>query len=180
MGFPTDVFIIAFCGRFNNRKGALRVSDAIKKINNPNIKSIFVGTVADNETEKPDCEGILFMDGLPHHEIVYYLNCADVFVLPSLAEGCPNSVIEAMACGLPIISSNLPFNFDILSKEVAILINPRDVDEIANAIKKIYEDKTLRHKHSKGSLLKSQSLTIQNRVANILKFINNYGKKKLL
>lgn len=180
MGFPTDVFIIAFCGRFNNRKGALRVSDAIKKINNPNIKSIFVGTVADNETEKPDCEGILFMDGLPHHEIVYYLNCADVFVLPSLAEGCPNSVIEAMACGLPIISSNLPFNFDILSKEVAILINPRDVDEIANAIKKIYEDKTLRHKLSKGSLLKSQSLTIQNRVANILKFINNYGKKKLL
>lgn len=97
--------------------------------------------MADNETEKPDCEGILFMDGLPHHEIVYYLNCADVFVLPSLAEGCPNSVIEAMACGLPIISSNLPFNFDILSKEVAILINPRDVDEIANAIKKFMKTK---------------------------------------
>lgn len=177
LGFPQDSFIVAFCGRFNNRKGAIRVSEAIKKINIPNIKSIFVGSIADKETAEPDCNGILFKGRLPHSKIVEYLNCADAFVLPSLAEGCPNSVIEAMACGLPIVSSNLPFNFDILSKDTSLLIDPNNVDEIAIAIKKLYDDGDLRKEMAEYSLEKSKGLTICNRVSKILCFILNNGKK---
>lgn len=173
MGFPTDAFIVTFCGRFNNRKGALRVSDAIKKLNNPNIKSIFVGTVADNETKKPDCEGILFMGELPHHEIVYYLNCADVFILPSLAEGCPNSVIEAMACGLPIISSDLPFNYDVLSHDSAILVPPENIEMIAAAIKYLKNNYNLRNSLAEASICKAKELTIDKRVEVILDFIKS-------
>ena len=171
LGFPVDAFIVAFCGRFNQRKGAIRVAEAINKIGDPHIKSIFIGSIADNETVQPECEGILFKGTLPHADIVKYLNCADVFVLPSLAEGCPNSVIEAMACGLPIISSDLPFNYDILDSSNSILINPMSVQEIADAIVKLKNDEPLRSKLKEGALKKASELTIEKRVTHILDFI---------
>lgn len=174
---PEDAFVVAFCGRFNNRKGAMRVAAAIRKLNDESIKSIFVGAPADNETELPECDGILFRGGLAHKDIVKYLNCADVFVLPSLAEGCPNSVIEAMACGLPIISSDLPFNYDILSHDTAILLDPENVDLIASAIKNLKDDEQLRYRLSQASINKASELTIDKRVSKILEFICRNAKK---
>ncbi|WP_028902253.1 MULTISPECIES: glycosyltransferase [unclassified Prevotella] len=171
LGFPPDAFIVGFCGRFNQRKGAMRVAEALAQLNDPRIKSIFIGSVADNETAQPDCEGILFKGTLPHAEIVRYLNCADVFVLPSLAEGCPNSVIEAMACGLPIISSDLPFNYDILDSSNSMLVSPMSVQEIADAIVKLKNDEPLRQNLREGALKKASELTIEKRVTKILDFI---------
>lgn len=177
LGFSESDFIVAFCGRFNQRKGAMRVADAINQLGDPQIKSIFIGSVADNETVQPECEGILFRGALPHTDIVKYLNCADVFVLPSLAEGCPNSVIEAMACGLPIISSDLPFNYDILDSSNSILVNPMNVQEIADAIAKLKYDEPLRLNLREGALKKASELTIEKRVTKILKFIRERCKQ---
>jgi glycosyltransferase involved in cell wall biosynthesis len=171
LGFPLDAFIVGFCGRFNHRKGAMRVAGALAQLGDPQIKSIFIGSIADNETAQPECEGILFRGALPHAEIAKYLNCADVFVLPSLAEGCPNSVIEAMACGLPIVSSDLPFNYDILDSSNSILVNPMNVQEIADAIVKLKNDEPLRLTLSEGALKKTSELTIEKRVTKILNFI---------
>ena len=170
-GFPDSSFIVSFCGRFNKRKGAMRVAEAIRLLHDDDIKSIFIGTPADNEYEQPECDGVLFKGGLPHDQINSYLNCSDVFVLPSLAEGCPNSVIEAMACGLPIISSDLPFNYDILNNENSILVNPEDVNAIASAIKQLKDDETQRERLAKNSLDKAKELTIKERVDKILFFI---------
>ena len=95
------------------------------------MKSIFIGS----GEQTPEIDGILFCGKLPHDQIVHYLNAADVFVLPTLAEGCSNAIIEAMACGLPIISSDLPFNDDILDAENSIRVNSLDVESIAEAIR---------------------------------------------
>lgn len=173
LGYPQNDFIVAFVGRFYNRKGVNRVCDAIKRINDPHIKSIFIGTNNPGETMQPDCDGILHKGKLPHNEIPLYLNAADVFVLPSLAEGCSNSIVEAMACGLPIISSDLPFNYDILNKDNSILVDPNDIDAIAYAIKKLRDDKTLRVKLSIGALETASRLTISQRARTIIDFIGN-------
>ncbi len=171
LGYSEDDFIIAFCGRFIHRKGVMRVSDAIKLIDDRKIKSIFIGSNYENEKEQPDCDGILFMGTLPHNTMVDYLNCADVFVLPTLAEGCSNSIVEAMACGLPIISSDMPFNYDILDSSNSILVDPLDVKEIANAIITLKKDEALRSKLSKGAIKKASELTIEKRASKILNFI---------
>src|SRR5690606_33177489 len=133
--------------------------------------SIYIGS---GELQ-PFGNDILFSGRLPHEEIVEYLNAADVFVLPTLAEGCSNAIIEAMACGLPIISSNLPFNDEILDESNSIRIDSNNVEEIANAINYLKENPTKRIKMSTSSLEKARELNINNRAKKIISFIKKSG-----
>ncbi len=170
LGLPQDVFIVAFVGWFNDRKGSERVSKAISKINGPvAVNSIFVGEGQLN----PDCENVLFKGRLAHSQIPEYLNAADIFVLPTLQEGCCNAVIEAMACGLPIVSSNLPFNWDVLDESNSIMVNPNNIDEIAGAIEKLRDDKILRVRLSQGALKRAEGLAIDQRAVKIIDFIKD-------
>lgn len=173
LGYSQSDFIVAFVGRFYYRKGVKRVSEAIKLIGDKDVKSIFIGKATSNQSEEPDCGGILFKGPLPHDRIPEYLCAADVFVLPSLAEGCSNSIVEAMACGLPIISSDLPFNYDILNENNSFMVKPEDINQIALSIKKVKDDITLRKSMSLGALKTASELTLQKRTERILDFISN-------
>jgi len=173
LGYPKEAFIVAFCGRFNERKGVMRLSDAIQKCNDRNIKSLFIGQPADGSVMEPNCNGILFKGVVPHEKVALYLNAADVYVLPTLAEGCSNSIVEAMACGLPIISSDLPFNNDILDDSNAILIDPNNIDAIKDAILKLKDNEAFREKLAHKSLDKAKELTIDKRVKRIVGFIES-------
>ena len=169
--FPQDAFIIAFCGRFNNRKGVMRLNDSLNMINNLNIKAILIGSLVENERNIPNYSGIIHMGQVEHDVIAEYLNCADIFVSPTLAEGCSNSIVEAMACGLPIISSDLPFNHDILDEKNSILLDPVEVNEIALAIQKLYNNRELVRQMGEESLNRAKGLNIYDRVSKILAFI---------
>lgn len=171
-GVAKDDFVVAFVGWYDENKGVLRVSDAVKKIRNSHIKLIFIGDNRDKGNMTPDCDGIIHTGRLPHDTIPEYLNMADVFVLPTLHEGCNNAIIEAMACGLPVISSNLPFNSDVMNESNSIKVDPYDIDEISNAIKSLLKDPERRKLLSEGALETARSLTIFNRAERILKFIN--------
>ncbi len=168
LGIKESDFVVCFVGWFNERKGSRRVSEALKQIENACIKALFIGS----GTEEPDYQGILFKGSVPHKVIPNYLNCADVFVLPTLKEGCCNAIVEAMACGLPVISANREFNWDILDETNSIMVDPTDVDEIAKAIETLYENKELRASLRKATLQRAESLTISNRAKRILEFIN--------
>ncbi len=165
LGMPHDGFIVAFVGSFSNRKGSKRLSAALDRMDD--VFSVFIG----KGDEKPDCERRLFTGSLPHDQIVKYLCASDVFVLPTLNEGCCNAIVEAMACGLPIVSSNLPFNDDILNEEFSIRIDPNSVDEIEEAINKIKDDAELQKKMSYAALKKAESFTIENRAKRILSYM---------
>lgn len=170
-GLKDSDFVVAFTGWYDHNKGVARVSDAINMLNDSDIKSFFIGGIREGNGEMPDCEGILHKGRLPHDQIPEFLNMADVFVLPSLMEGCNNSIIEAMACGLPIIASDRPFNKDVLTKSNSILVDPLNVAEISEAIKKIKDDKVLYQQLSSGALDTAKMLTIKTRAERILDFI---------
>lgn len=167
LGFSPQDFIIAYVGWFNERKGPLRVAAAINSVGR--VKSLFIG----KGEQDPQCEGILFKGALPHEDVPLYLGAADCFVLPTQAEGCCNAVVEAMACGLPIISSNLPFNWDVLNESNSIMIDPNNVDEIAKAIRTLRDNPEKCRQLADGSLKTAENLTVSKRADNIIKFIES-------
>lgn len=168
LGFPSDAYIVAFVGAFCERKGTRRLSAAIDRIKTLPVHSIFIGS----GEEMPSCENILFLGSLPHERIPVYLNAADVFVLPTLHEGCCNAVVEALACGLPVISSDRPFNWDVLNKDNSIMVDPMDVDAIADAIVAL-SDAERRRSYAEHALASVADMSIEKRADDILRFIQS-------
>ena len=167
LGVPIDAFIVAFVGWFIERKGPQRVAAAIEKVGG--VNSLFIG----KGDQDPQCDGILFKGSVAHEEVPVYLGAADCFVLPTLHEGCCNAVVEAMACGLPVVSSNLPFNWDVLDKSNSIMVDPNDVNEMAEAIRILKENPAKRAELAEGALKKAESLTIDKRAKSILSFMED-------
>ena len=167
LGIDHDEIIAVFVGAFSERKGVLRVVKAAEQVDR--LKLILIG----KGEQKPVSDRILFSGRIPHGEIVTYLNAADMFVLPTLAEGCCNAIVEALACGLPVISSNLPFNDDILTETNSIRIDPNDVDALAEALKTLSDNPSLRDKMAEAALVSAKELSIQKRAENILEFMNS-------
>lgn len=165
LGIGHNDFVVAFVGHFIHRKGSKRVSAALERF--ADVKSIFIGAGPD----EPTCSNIIHKGRLPHDKIPEYLNAADVFVLPTLAEGCCNAIVEAMACGLPVISSNLAFNDDILDATNSIRIDPMSIDEIASAIRILKDDALKRKEMASASIALAANLTIDKRASRIVSFI---------
>lgn len=170
LGISEHAFLVIFVGAFIQRKGSLRVSKAINILNNKNnIESIFIGSGVD----VPHCKGIQHCGPVENNKIIDYLNAADIFVLPTLREGCCNAIIEAMACGLPIISSNLSFNDDILNSKNSIRIDPSNITELAEAIRMLKDSPKKRKEMSLESIKLASNLTIDQRALKIIDFFKN-------
>jgi glycosyltransferase involved in cell wall biosynthesis len=81
----------------------------------------------------------------------YYLD-ADLFVLPSLAEGMPNVVLEAMGSGLPIVATRVPGSEELIQHgENGYLVASRDSQALAQTLITLINDRTLREKMGKQS-----------------------------
>lgn len=174
LNISSSDFVVMFVGGFIHRKGSARLSQALKEINDPNIKAFFIGSPMGGDGDIPDYPQTIFQGQLSHEKLPEYLSACDVFVLPTLKEGCCNAIVEALSCGAPVVSSNGTFNDDILDAKCSIRIDPMSVEEIKNAILKIKNSHELREEMSEAALEKSKEWSITKRAQNILDFIKGY------
>jgi glycosyltransferase involved in cell wall biosynthesis len=87
-----------------------------------------------------------------------FMQSLDVFVLPSLTEGTPNGIIEAMACGLPVISTTVGGVPDLVSDETGILVPPGDVEALSQAMTLLAEDPLLRERMGQAARKRYEKL----------------------
>lgn len=167
LNFPLDAFIVGFIGGFIERKGDKRVLEAINRIDG--VFGAFAGT----GENPPSGEKVIFCSSLKHDLIPIFLNAIDVFCLPTLSEGSCNAVAEAMACGTPVISSNLPFNDDILNDSNSIRINPLSIDEIERSIRVCMNKDKLKSLSANSKIVTSQ-LDIKERAKAIIHFLGEH------
>lgn len=171
LGIEEDAFVIAYVGWFNERKGARRLVQAIKMCNDPSIQSIFLGA----GPYEPECPNIVAKGKRPYQKVPLYLNAADIFVLPTINEGCSNAVVEALACGLPVVSSDRAFNWDILNKQNSIMVEPLDIKAISQAIMLLKNDPVLRQAMSDAALATAKTLDLEKRAAAIISLFESHA-----
>ena len=173
LSIPEKAFLVVFVGAFNHNKGAQRVSEAINQIDS-DIYSVFIGREGECI---PSCKNILFIGQCSNEKVARYMQAGDCFVLPTKSEGCCNSILEALSTGLPVISSDRPFNDGILTENNSIRINPENVTEIAEAIKKLKTNKPLLDSLSKGAISSSRGYDIKARAEKIYSYMVDCTQK---
>jgi len=91
-------------------------------------------------------ERVRFLGYFPHDGLARIYHLSDVFLFPTLWEGHPRVVLEAMAARLPIICSNFGAITDLVGPGDGLRVDPTDVDQIASAMRTLAEDAALRRK----------------------------------
>lgn len=71
---------------------------------------------------------------VPHDDVAKYMKRADFFILPSWSEGMPVALLEAMACGLPVIATNVGGIPEIVNEDTGVLVEPKKPRELARGI----------------------------------------------
>ena len=101
---------------------------------------------------------IIFTGQVNYAEVPRYLRASDCFVFPSKREGLSKAVIEAMACGLPVICTSIPgVTEDMIDDgEDGIILADRNPADLAQAILRVKENETLRKKLSSNAIDKVQ------------------------
>ncbi|HEU5236743.1 MAG TPA: glycosyltransferase family 4 protein, partial [Pyrinomonadaceae bacterium] len=87
-----------------------------------------------------------------------FMESLDVFVMPSFSEGTPNSIVEAMACGKPIIASDVGGIPDMIGDEAGLLVPPGEIDALAEAMLRLARDSDLRKQMGKAAQARYQKL----------------------
>jgi glycosyltransferase involved in cell wall biosynthesis len=143
IGVPEDAFLLMSVGELNENKNHQVIISAMAKLNNPKIHYAIAG-VGDKREHLLDLAQRLGLSDRVHllgyrRDIPELNTSADAFCFPSFREGLGLAAIEAMACGLPIITSNVHgINDYSIDKVTGYKCNPDDAEGFADAINKLF------------------------------------------
>lgn len=157
----SDNYII-YIGTIQPRKNLVRLIEAVSRIEG--LKLVIVGKtfgegrqgwMYEDILKAPEMYGVedrvKFLGFVPSEDLVYLLSGAAAFIQPSLWEGFGIPILEAMACGTPVLVSNVSSLPEVVG-DAGLTFDPYSVDQIEQAIRAIVSDKKLREKKSKEGL----------------------------
>jgi len=138
---------LLWIGRYVPGKGVEYLIDAfsILKAKHPNVSLMMIGNGPLKEKIDKKIlslnlkEAIIQKDFIPNSEIINVYHNSNILILPSLGEGVPRVILEAMACGLPIVCTNLPQLVDLLD-ECGFMVPLKDSKTMAEKISEILSD----------------------------------------
>jgi glycosyltransferase involved in cell wall biosynthesis len=162
---PQTVF--GFAARLEHEKGPALLVDATAIVNRqePMAVARFAGTGTELPKVKERARELALGDNcefVGHYTDPLgrsaFMNSLDVFVLPSFAEGTPNSIMEAMSHGLPVIASDVGGIADMIGDDAGLLVPPGDVNALAMAMSRLASDPALREQMGKSAKDRYQEL----------------------
>ena len=168
-------FKVLFVGQLTQRKGIKYLLDAFRKIELPNVELILMGAIAGNgEALKQYRDIFTHIRNVPYVELPRYYQSADVFVYPSLHEGSALAIYEALASGLPVVTT---FNSGSVVRDgiEGYVVPVQDPDAIKEKIESLYYNIPLRKKMGMAARLRAETFSweaYKERVAGIYKKIS--------
>jgi len=135
-------------GSFGPRKGQLLIIEACKKLKDNNIK--FHLTLIGRDTQKQSLVDLIskyglkdyvdLLGGIDHKVLPKYMEKADVLVFPSITEGLPNAVLEAMSMKLAVILTNVDGHLELAQNIGSILVDINNPQQLFEAILHYYNN----------------------------------------
>ena len=157
LGIPDGKIILMSVGELTKRKNHMVVIDALARLKEYDILYVICGDGPMKarlraKAEEPGVRDRVKLLGF-RKDIAELHKAADIFVFPSLQEGLPVAVMEAMASGLPIVASKIRGNEDLISNnQGGYLVNPTDSEQVAKAIEKMIQNPKKREKMEERNL----------------------------
>ena len=145
---PADDLLVAFVGRLTLDKGAEMLADALHEMRR---RGVGVTLLAIGDAESEQAEALLRDPSMSvaltgwTNDPIQYLAACDVLVLPTRREGYPNVVLEANACGVPVVTTTATGAVDsVVDGETGLLVAVDDAHALADALSRLAMDSALR------------------------------------
>lgn len=177
LGLPTDAKIVLSVGHMVERKGHHLIAEAVMDLmtSYPSIIHVAVGGPSEEGNYLPFllelCERLDISDRVravgarPNEELIDWYNAADVFCLASSKEGRANVLLEALACGTPVVATDVWGTPEVISSpELGVLV-PRNVPSIRDGIEQALHQEWDREKLSAYA----RSFTWENVAKNVVR-----------
>nr|WP_084407169.1 glycosyltransferase family 1 protein [Pedobacter panaciterrae] len=119
-------------------------------------------------------ENFIFPGYIPSDEMPLLYNCSSLFLYPSLRESFGLPILEAMACGVPVITSNTSSMPEVASN-AALFVNPFDPNEIKDAIIRFFADATLRAEMKESGLKRASDFTWKAAAEQLISIYNSFA-----
>lgn len=171
LGLPLDRPILLFVAngiKKNPFKDYETLRAAIALIGEMSTQPIhFVALGEQGQTEQLGQATVHYIERTTNIELVAnYFQAADIYVHASKAETFPNTILEAMACALPVVASNVGgISEQVVGGETGLLVEPLNPDELAQAILRLLEDPALRQQMGAAGLDRVRNLFTLDRQA---------------
>jgi glycosyltransferase involved in cell wall biosynthesis len=147
-GLTSSRHVVLFVGNLVAEKGIPSILTVARQI--PDVQFAFIGP---GHLSAP-LENCLVLKEKRHEEMPLWMSAADLLVLPSELEGTPNVILEALACGTPVIASNVGGCPEaVRDGETGVIIPEGDTHALADAIRMLLRNKDLRRKMGRAGRL---------------------------
>jgi glycosyltransferase involved in cell wall biosynthesis len=176
--------IILYVGTIQPRKNVdilLKIFHDLKKEKRIEHKLVIIGrdgwlyNSVEDQIRSLNLENdVIRIKNLSDEELPIIYNISDLFVYPSSYEGFGLSILEAMACGVPVIASNLSSIPEVVG-DAGILVDPRNCEEIKDAVYKLISNEALRQHYVKKGLERASRFSWDNAAACLIRIYNEVG-----
>mgnify|MGYP001254024940 CR=1 FL=1 len=151
LGLPESRFIVIFVGLLVPVKGVEFLLEALPLLNDSNVYCVLVGDgVSQSELEAKArdlgiAEQVQFVGRRAASEVPLWISSADVLALPSLSEGRPNVVLEAQACGIPVVATRVGGTPELVRDgQTGLLVEPGSAASMARGLGRLLGDAPFR------------------------------------
>jgi glycosyltransferase involved in cell wall biosynthesis len=154
-----EPFRILFVGQISQRKGIKYLLEAFKNLSLEKAELVLMGDLIGGGEGLKAYEGIFkHLKSVPYTELPQYYQSADIFVYPSLHEGSALAIYEAMASGLPVITTHNSGSV-VRDGEEGFIVPIRDIEALMEKILLLYQDEELRNLMGKKARERAEGFT---------------------